>query len=77
MELKKYNDYIVAYQRQGNDRNGNPVYIINIFKEYESGYIINSNLLTKKKLDKYGSIKTISYNIDDTINSIINSLETE
>ena len=23
----------VIYQRQGNDKNGNPIYIINIFKE--------------------------------------------
>ena len=23
--------YLVAYQRQGNDRNGNPIYIVNVF----------------------------------------------
>lgn len=77
MELKQYNNYLVAYQRQGNDRNGNPIYIINIFKQYESGRIRNCNSCTGRRLDKHDNIKVVSYNIDDTIKNIINTLETE
>ena len=69
----------VTYQRQGNDKNGNPIYIINIFQK--SGYKIFYNNITyfvtersNIKLDKYGNIRLSSYNIDDTIQRIINQL---
>lgn len=62
--------YLVAYQRQGNDRNGNPIYIINVF---DSDFY-NINWKTNRKKDKYRNIKTTSYNIDNTIQSIIDSL---
>lgn len=63
-------EFLVVYQRQGNERNGNPVYIINIF----DNDLYNLNWKAGRRLDKYGNIKITSYNIDDTIQSIINSL---
>ena len=70
MKLKQYNNFFVTYQRQGNDRNGNPIYIINIF---DSDFY-NINWKSNRKKDKYGNIKTTSYNIDDTIQVIINNI---
>lgn len=82
MELIKYNKNIyVTYQRQGNDKNGNPLYIINVFKRYDStgnddikkenAYVnMNYTLLNDKyisRLDKYSNIKCQTYNIEDTI----------
>ena len=68
-----------TYQRQGNDKNGNPIYIINIFKK--SGYKNFYNNITyfvaernNIKLDKYGNIRLSSYNIDGTIQNIIDQL---
>lgn len=72
MELKKLNATLyVIYQRQGNDKNGNPVYIINFFRlENNNGllryYNVNHELKIKK--DKHGNIKDTSYNINETIN---------
>ena len=69
----------VTYQRQGNDKNGNPIYIINIFQK--SGYKIFYNNITyfvaernNIKLDKYGNIRLSSYDIDGTIQNIIDQL---
>lgn len=70
MHIITIKDYTITYQRQGNDRNGNPIYIINVFQD---GY--NVNFKTDSKKDKYGNIKLTSYNIDDTIQSIINSIK--
>ena len=68
-----------TYQRQGNDKNGNPIYIINIFQK--SGYKIFYNNITyfvaernNIKLDKYGNIRLSSYDIDGTIQNIIDQL---
>ena len=68
-----------TYQRQGNDKNGNPIYIINIFKK--SGYKNFYNNITyfvaerdNIKLDKYGNIRVSSYDIGGTIQNIINQL---
>ena len=68
-----------TYQRQGNDKNGNPIYIINIFKK--SGYKNFYNNITyfvaernNIKLDKYGNIRLSSYDIDSTIQNIIDQL---
>ena len=72
MELKKLNlNLFATYQRQGHDKNGNPLYIINFFRlENNNGllkyYNVNHELKVKK--DKYGNIKGSSYNIDQTIN---------
>ena len=91
MELLQINDVImVSYQRQGNNRNGNPIYIINVFKKYypcnTHGMTNNTNwvwsnynytLFDNKivlKLDKYGNIKLTSYNIKDTINHLVKSI---
>ena len=68
-----------TYQCQGNDKNGNPIYIINIFKK--SGYKNFYNNITyfvaernNIKLDKYGNIRLSSYHIDGTIQNIIDQL---
>jgi hypothetical protein len=76
MELIRYNSsFLAAYQRQGNDKNGNPIYIINIFQEYGNGNFHNCNSMSNNKLDKYDNIRITSYNIDDTISSIIKRIQ--
>ena len=69
----------VTYQRQGNDKNGNPIYIINIFKK--SGYKNFYNNITyfvaernNIKLDKYNNIKIQSYNINADIQYLCDSI---
>ena len=81
MELKqsKTNKYFYyTYQRQGNDKNGNPLYIINIF--YDCGAsdkmsFINMNCRTERHLDKYGNIKRQSYCIDSDIEYMIEKIQ--
>ena len=60
----------VIYQRQGNDRNGNPLYIINIFRDN-----INVNWKSNKKKDKYNNIKIQSYSIDADIRHICDCMD--
>lgn len=71
MELKKLNSTLfVTYQRQGNDKNGNPLYIINFFRLENSNGLLryyNVNHELKIKTDKHGNIKGTSYSINDTI----------
>lgn len=59
----------VAYQRQGNDKNGNPLYIINVFKN-NGFYNFNVNYLSDRRKDKYNNIKMQSYSIDKDIQYI-------
>ena len=59
----------VAYQRQGNDKYGNPIYIINVFKN-NGTYNFNVNYLSDKKKDKYNNIKMQSYNVQKDIQYI-------
>ena len=74
MNLIKVNGYLITYQRQGNDKNGNPMYIINVFEPHAGGYYnINHHCLSR--LDKYGNIKIASYSINDSINKIIDTLK--
>jgi hypothetical protein len=68
MELIKKEGFLVTYQRQGNDRNGNPIYILNFFDD-EKLYSVNYKADIKK--DKYGNIKCTSYCINDYIDYII------
>lgn len=80
MELKAFYNhnekevfyYLVAVQRNGNDKNGNPIYLINIFDGNK--LFISYNPASGRKLDKYGNIRLSSYNIDSTIQNIINQL---
>ena len=60
----------VIYERQGNDKNGNPLYIINIFRDN-----INVNWKSNKKKDKYNNIKIQSYNINADIQYICDSID--
>lgn len=66
MTLTIIKGYHVAYQRQGNDKNGNPVYIINIFDRWGSRYD-NVNGIANRRTDKYGNIRITSYNIEESI----------
>ena len=68
-EMKQY---LVTIQRQGNDRNGNPIYLVNIFDG--SCLSANYNYKADRKLDKYGNIRLQSYNVDASVQAIINSL---
>lgn len=60
----------VIYQRQGNDKDGSPLYIINIFRDN-----INVNWKSDKKKDKYNNIKIRSYNINADIQYICDSID--
>ena len=60
----------VIYQRQGNEKNGNPLYIINIFMDN-----FNVNYLSNRKKDKYNNIKIQSYNINADIQYICDSID--
>ena len=70
-------EYFCTYQRQGNDKNGNPLYVVNIFKTYgivKTFHFRNLNLETERRLDKYGNIKFTSYNILSDIDYILQKL---
>lgn len=75
MEILKIEKYFVVYQRQGNDANGNPIFIINFFEMLESGYYFNLNFKIDRKKDKYGNIKITSYSINDTVKQLINQIK--
>ncbi len=81
MELKQSktnNFFYYSCQRQGNDKNGNPIYIVNIFYDCGSGEkisFINMNCRTNIRMDKYGNIKMQSYSIDESMESIIKSIQ--
>ena len=64
----------VAYQRQGNDKNGNPIYIVNVFKN-NGTYNFNVNYLSNRKKDKYNNIKIQSYNIDRDVQHICDYMD--
>ena len=69
---KKMMQYLVTIQRQGNDRNGNPIYLVNIFDG--SCLSVNYNYKADSKLDKYGNIRLQSYNVDSSIQNMIDQL---
>jgi len=69
---KDMKQYLVTIQRQGNDRNGNPIYIVNIFDG--TCLSVNYNYKTGHKMDKYGNLRVQSYNIDDSVQNMINQL---
>ena len=78
MNLLEVGVYIVAYVRTGNDRNGNPVYLINVFKDINDRGVkkyYSINYRSTRKLDRNGSIRVTSYNIDDTIKMILSDIE--
>ena len=64
--------YVVAIQRQGNDKNGNPIYLVNIFDG--TCLSVNYNYKTGRKMDKYGNLRMQSFNIDETIQNMIDQL---
>ena len=90
MELIQYNnDFFYTYQRNGNDRNGNPIYKVNIFKKYfpcsthgmdnTKNYIYSNYNCTiassqNRKLTKENDLRLQSYNIKTDIERIIERL---
>ena len=64
----------VSNQRQGNDRNGNPIYILNVFKN-NGTYNFNVNYLSDRKKDKYNNIKIQSYDIQRDIQYICDCMD--
>lgn len=85
-ELKQYNNvYCYTYQRNGNDVNGNPIYLINIYEikyrklnptphsETEISYH-NVNYLSDRRKDKHDNIIFKSYSIDTEIEYIIRQI---
>lgn len=68
--------YLVGYQRQGNDKNGNPIYMVNVLRSYQGGYPNINYQVSDYKRDKYDNIKTTSYNIESTIDHILSKLNT-
>lgn len=70
MEIRKIGgkyDVTIVYQRNGNDRNGNPIYLINIFQGNNN---TNWGMGEKWKRDKYGNIRVKTYNIYDVLEEI-------
>ena len=90
MELVQYNnDFFYTYQRNGNDRNGNPIYKVNIFKKYYpcstgtmdnaknyvySNYNYTVASMQKRRLTKENELRLQSYNIQDDVENIIKRL---
>lgn len=64
----------VAYQRQGNDKNGNPIYIVNVFK-FNGTYNFNVNYLSGRGKDKYNNIKMQSFCVDRDIQYICDCMD--
>ena len=64
----------VTYQRQGNDKNGNPIYIINVFKN-NGTYNFNVNYWSDRRKDKYNSIRIQSYDIVGDIQYICDRMD--
>jgi hypothetical protein len=72
-ELKQYKQYHYTYSRFGNDLNGNPIYLINVYVFNNNRYE-NINTLTGRKRDKYENIRMTSYNVDADIHYMIDRL---
>ena len=78
MVLKEIGLYTISYIRNGNNKNGNPVYLINVFQYINDDGIkkyYNINYRSIHKRDKNDNIRVTSYNIDDTIKMILNDIE--
>jgi hypothetical protein len=77
MELYFIDGYYITIQRQGNNKNGNPLYIVNIFQKVYNSFTNINNHQSKYKLDKHNNIKLTSYNIMADVKAIINQIKTE
>jgi hypothetical protein len=74
MELKYINGYYITVQRNGNNVNGNPVYLINFFDN--DLFNINGSITQKqvRKLDKNSNIKIVSANVNNAVERILTQL---
>ena len=78
MNLLEVGLYTITYIRNGNDKNGNPIYLINIFMSINDDGIkkyYNVNYRSIHKRDKNGNIRVTSYNIDNSIKDILNYMD--
>lgn len=78
MEIIVNENTICTYQRQGNDKNGNSIYLVNIFKNYGENNWQNVNYVKfykKKRLDKYNNIRMQSYSIEADCKNLIENME--
>jgi hypothetical protein len=75
MELKYINGYYITIQRNGNNVNGKPIYLLNFFDNKMSHSNSCIAQKTGKKLDKNNNIKIVSYNADNDIRYIFNQLQ--
>ena len=74
MELIRVSDnQFYACQWFGNDRNGNAIYLVNIFQEYQQGNILNITQRGGRNTDKYGNLRIKAYknSIKDIVISIL------
>ena len=74
MEMLKYKNIYCTYLKQGNTKNGNPIYILNFFKLVDDEYI-NINHKFKEQKDSKNNVKVSSYNIDQHIEFLVNIFE--
>lgn len=84
MELLQIGNYFVAYQRAGNDKNGNSIWLVNIFQESayrRSGETFYNNITffvargQNSRMDKNGNIRLQSYNIETDVKNMVERLE--
>ena len=61
MDLIKHKNYFISISSQGNDINGNGIYLINVFKKINNDYLHNINIELKQKTDKYNNIRKKGY----------------
>jgi hypothetical protein len=80
MEMLKYKNIYVTYFWQGNTTNGNGLYCLNFFEEYENNRMFNINqsihIKQKISIDKKGNLKSLKYgSIEATIKNIIDKIK--
>ena len=61
MDLIKHKNYFISISRQGNDIDGNGIYLINVFKKINNDYLRNINIELNQKTDKYNNIRKKGY----------------
>lgn len=74
MELIRVSDsQYYTCQWFGNDRNGNAIYLVNIFQEYQQGNILNITECGGRNTDKHGNLRIKAYknSIRDIVASIL------
>ena len=80
MKIFEYNDFLATYIRQGNDKNGNPIFLVNIFQKCsnirdKTNYYWDNinNLIKDRTTDKNGNIRIKTSDIVSIIKTMINN----